>query len=246
MWVVVLAAAGEKAFCVGADLKERASFSLDDFYANRGHMKAMFEAVRAIPQPTIASIFGFALGGGFELALSCDLIVAAEGTQVRPARGAGGPSAGRGRHAAADPEGRTGTREGADLHRRASRTSAAVGHGADPGDRSLRLLARSHDASGGADHCRRPRSRCAKRKHAIDASVGIPLEEGIEIEHEAWARVIASDDRAEGIAAFNEKRDRQNGRTGDLPEGDNRPGGRAPRRHPEREGRRRDRTTRSG
>src|SRR6059036_3278931 len=45
---------------------------------NRVLMRSMFDALRSIPQPTIASVFGFALGGGFELALSCDLIVAAE------------------------------------------------------------------------------------------------------------------------------------------------------------------------
>jgi enoyl-CoA hydratase/carnithine racemase len=43
-------------------------------------------------------------------------------------------------------------------------------------------------------------------KASIDASVGLPLEEGIAVEHESWARVVASADRAEGIAAFNEKR----------------------------------------
>jgi enoyl-CoA hydratase/carnithine racemase len=43
-------------------------------------------------------------------------------------------------------------------------------------------------------------------KASIDASVGLPLEEGIAVEHESWARVVASDDRVEGIAAFNEKR----------------------------------------
>ncbi|MEA2487336.1 MAG: hypothetical protein QOF16_990, partial [Actinomycetota bacterium] len=82
IWVVILAAAGEKAFCVGADLKERASFSLEDYYANRKQVRGLFEALRAIPQPTIAAVFGFALGGGLELALSCDLIVAAEQTQL--------------------------------------------------------------------------------------------------------------------------------------------------------------------
>ncbi|MEA2476331.1 MAG: hypothetical protein QOC87_530, partial [Actinomycetota bacterium] len=82
IWVVILAAAGEKAFCVGADLKERASFSLEDYHANRKQVRGLFEALRSIPQPTIAAVFGFALGGGCELALSCDLVVAAQQTQL--------------------------------------------------------------------------------------------------------------------------------------------------------------------
>src|SRR5437879_6663012 len=67
-WVVVLAAAGEKAFCVGADLKERNQLGDAGWMRNRVQIRALFEALRAVPQPTIASVFGFALGGGFELA----------------------------------------------------------------------------------------------------------------------------------------------------------------------------------
>ena len=76
--VVVLAAAGERAFCVGADLKERNRLDHAGWLANRERMAGMFAAIRETPMPTIASVFGFALGGGFELALSCDLIVAAD------------------------------------------------------------------------------------------------------------------------------------------------------------------------
>src|SRR3712207_1367665 len=54
VWVVVLRAAGERAFCVGADLKERGGFSLEDFYKNRQQIKGLFAALRAVPQPVIA------------------------------------------------------------------------------------------------------------------------------------------------------------------------------------------------
>ena len=163
-WVVVLTAAGDKAFCVGADLKERASFSLDDYHANRGPMKAMFEAVRAIPQPSIASIFGYALGGGFELALSCDLIVAAEGTQVGlPEARVGLLPAGGGTQLLTQ-EGRTEQGERADLHRRAS------GRGRDrPGADRRRSFPSTPCAQPRcvwrSGSLRRPRSRYEKRKH---------------------------------------------------------------------------------
>ena len=77
-WVVVLAADGDRAFCAGADLAERESMSPDELIARRASLRRMFEAVREVPQPTIAAVFGYALGGGFELALSCDIVVAAE------------------------------------------------------------------------------------------------------------------------------------------------------------------------
>src|SRR5262249_6244350 len=77
-WVMILAAEGERAFCVGADLKERAALDDPGWMRNRILMRAMFDSIRAVPLPTIASVFGFALGGGFELAVSCDLIVASD------------------------------------------------------------------------------------------------------------------------------------------------------------------------
>ena len=74
---VVLAASG-RAFCVGADLKERAAMSDADFMAQRPVFRSAFGGVLALPQPVIAAVHGYALGGGCEFALSCDLIVADE------------------------------------------------------------------------------------------------------------------------------------------------------------------------
>ena len=204
-WVMVLGAAGDRAFCVGADLKERADFSLDDYHANRGPMRAMFEAIRSIPQPTIASIFGFALGGGFELALSCDLIVAAERTQVGlPEARVGLLPAGGGTQLLTR---KIGPNKAKELIFTGERLDAATA--LDLGlirevvpfdslrDSTLRLAERITEASPVA---------VREAKASIDAALGVPLEEGIERENESWARVVASDDRAEGIAAFNSKR----------------------------------------
>lgn len=74
--VVVLTSTAERAFCVGADLKERNSFSDADLVRQRPVARAAYTGVLELPMPTIAAVHGFALGGGFELALSCDLIVA--------------------------------------------------------------------------------------------------------------------------------------------------------------------------
>src|SRR5450432_838080 len=73
---VVLSSSHDRAYCVGADLKERAGFSDEQLLAQRPVIRALFGAVRDLPMPAVAAVGGFALGGGFELALSCDLIVA--------------------------------------------------------------------------------------------------------------------------------------------------------------------------
>ncbi len=75
---VVLSAAGGRAFCVGADLTERAAMTDAELMAQRPVFRAAFGAVLGLPQPVIAAVHAYALGGGCELALSCDLIVADE------------------------------------------------------------------------------------------------------------------------------------------------------------------------
>ena len=72
---VVLSAAGTKAFCAGADLKERNAMTDAQILRQREVFRAAFGGVRGLPQPTVAAVHGFALGGGCEFAMSCDIIV---------------------------------------------------------------------------------------------------------------------------------------------------------------------------
>ena len=75
---VVLSAAGTKAFCAGADLKERNAMTDAQILRQREVFRAAFGGVRDLPQPTVAAVHGYALGGGCEFAMSCDIIVADE------------------------------------------------------------------------------------------------------------------------------------------------------------------------
>ncbi|MGH2750150.1 MAG: enoyl-CoA hydratase/isomerase family protein [Actinomycetota bacterium] len=208
VWAVVLRANGDKAFCVGADLKERASFTLEDFHANRIQIRGMFDALRSVPQPVVVAPFGFALGGGMELVLSCDIVVAAEKTMLGlPETRVGLLPAGGGTQLLAR---KVGSARAKELIFRGRRFTAEEGLG-------MGLVAqvvgrdRLEEAAleMAQDICRSSPVAVREAKRAIDATYGVALEDGIELENDAWKIVIASRDRAEGIAAFNDKRDPQ-------------------------------------
>ncbi|HMC53081.1 MAG TPA: enoyl-CoA hydratase-related protein [Acidimicrobiales bacterium] len=80
--VVVLTGAGEKAFCAGADLTGMAQGAgFLDLHDGRGELARLFLEMWELGKPTIARVRGYALAGGFGLALSCDLVVASDDAQ---------------------------------------------------------------------------------------------------------------------------------------------------------------------
>jgi enoyl-CoA hydratase/carnithine racemase len=208
VWVIVLAAAGEKAFCVGADLKERGALDDRGWLRNRVLMRSMFDSIRAVPQPTVASVFGYALGGGFELALSCDLIVCSEDALFGlPEVRVGIVPGGGGTQLLAR---RMGVGRAKELIFTGKRIQAETAH--DLGLVTAVVLRESLESETmqlAEDICRSSPVAVREAKRAIDRGFEVPLEHGVEIEDQAWRRAVASEDRIEGIAAFNEKRDPQ-------------------------------------
>jgi enoyl-CoA hydratase len=74
--VVILTGAGDRAFVAGADIVEYRGNRRDAFAAYQFESRRVFDRLEALPKPTIAAVKGYALGGGFEIALCCDIIVA--------------------------------------------------------------------------------------------------------------------------------------------------------------------------
>lgn len=203
---VVVSSSSARAFCAGADLKERNGFTEEELLAQRPLIREMFAAILAIEAPTVAAVAGHALGGGLEIALCCDLVVADKtavlglpevtvglvpgggGTQLLSRRVGSGVAADlllTGRRLDSEESLRLGL-----IDRRVPVGEART--------RALELARRIALNSPVA-------TRAAKR--ALRQGAGRPLAEALEFEHEAWMQAARSRDRREGIAAFVEKRD---------------------------------------
>jgi enoyl-CoA hydratase/carnithine racemase len=203
---VVLSAAGAKAFCVGADLKERNGFSDADLMRQRPVFRSAFGGVLDLPQPSVAAVFGYALGGGCEIALACDLIVAEESAvlglpevTVGVVPGGGGTQTlvrrvGYGRAADLILTGRRlPAREAFDL----GIVNRLVPDGAA---REAALALAGQIAKNSPVGTR-------AAKQALRLGSTLDLRAGLDVEDAAWRSVAFSGDRREGVAAFNEKRE---------------------------------------
>jgi enoyl-CoA hydratase/carnithine racemase len=199
--VVVITGAGGKAFCSGADLKERLEMSEAEVRAFLESLRSAFVSMEDSHVVHIAAVNGIALGGGMELALACDLRVLAPHAEMGLSEvklgiipGGGGTQRlvrllGRGR---AKDLIFTGRRIGADEAYRLG-VADRVG-GVDVAEKLAEDIAANAPVA------------IYAAKHAIDEGQHLELSEGLMLEHRAYELVLKSEDRLEGLRAFQEKR----------------------------------------
>ncbi|WLR53938.1 enoyl-CoA hydratase-related protein [Mesobacillus subterraneus] len=203
--VVIFIGAGEKAFSVGADLKERRTLSEADVKRNIYKIGEVFTMVDQLPQPTIAAINGFAFGGGMELALACDFRVAASGTKMGLTEtslaiipGAGGTQR--------LPR-LIGQAKALELILTARRLKAeeALDYG---------LVTAVVKKESLLDECMKFADMMLangpvalqQAKYAVKQGMNADLQTGLQIERKAYEVTIPTEDRLEALAAFSEKR----------------------------------------
>jgi enoyl-CoA hydratase/carnithine racemase len=205
VWAIIFRGAGERAFSAGADLKARRDFTPEQWNAQRSLFREMFVKLRSVPQPMIAAVHGYALGGGTELALLADFIVAADDavfglTEVS----LGIIPGGGGTQSLPRMIGRNRAKELIFTARRISAVEALelglVNHVVPRSELLSRATALAEEVMKNSPFAVR------QAKWAIDRGVDLAFEDGVQREHEAYMRAIASEDRREGIAAFNERR----------------------------------------
>ncbi|WP_114560996.1 enoyl-CoA hydratase/isomerase family protein [Desertihabitans aurantiacus] len=197
--VLLLTSAVDGVFCVGADLKERGTMDSEQLFAQRPVLQAAFEAVAALPVPTVAVVDGHALGGGLELALRCDLVVAGPRASLGlPEVGVGLVPGGGGTQLLPRRVGLnraldlvlTGRRVGAE---EAERIGLVDRVAEDPRAAALELA--------GQIAARSPLAVRAARR-AVRTGYDLALDEALQVEDAAWREAAASADRVEGIEAF--------------------------------------------
>ena len=201
----LIVAADGKAFSAGADLKERQSMTAQDVLRWVPYLSGTFSRLAAIPAPTIAAIQGIAAGGGFELALACDLRIAERGAAVGLRETALAIIPGAGGTQRLSRLIGTGRAKRWIFTARLHSPEEAIADGAldrvvEPGEAlpAAREMAREIAVNG-------PLAvRAAKR--AIDGGFGMPMDRALDLERRAYESIIPTEDRQEAIRAFAEKR----------------------------------------
>ncbi|CAL9161661.1 unnamed protein product [Musa hybrid cultivar] len=204
--VVVVSSSVPKVFCAGADLKERKLMSASEVQQFVNSLRSTFSSLEALSVPTVAVIEGAALGGGLEMALSCDIRVCGEesafslpetGLAIIP--GAGGTQR------LPRIVGRSAAKELIFTGRRISGKEAVsmglVNYCVPAGEAHHKALEIARDIN-------QKKGPLAIRmaKQAINKGLEVDMPSALDAEEECYEKLLDTQDRLEGLAAFAEKR----------------------------------------
>ncbi|CDO02110.1 3-hydroxybutyryl-CoA dehydratase [Oceanobacillus picturae] len=202
---LIITGAGNKAFCAGADLKERKEMSEDQVVQAVHYIGKTITALENVRIPVIAAINGAAFGGGLELALACDIRIASNQTRIGLTEttlaiipGAGGTQ--RLPRLIGPGQAKRLIYTGKPISTEEAYTLGLVEELTSPDDvveRATEMAIKI--ASNGPVAIR-------QAKFAIDSGLQTDLTTGLKLEHLAYKETIPTKDRIEGLAAFKEKR----------------------------------------
>ena len=200
----IIVGAGDRVFCAGADLKERKGMSDDQVIQTVQYIGQTVMRIENLPMPVIAALNGVAFGGGLELALACDLRVAAEDvklglteTSLAIIPGAGGTQRlprliglGQAKRLIYTAE-RLTAKEALDIGLIEQICASNV---LDEAIELAKMISKNGPVA------------LKQAKTAIDQGMQTDLQTGLVIEHLAYKDTIPTEDRLEGLQAFREKR----------------------------------------
>ncbi len=200
----VVIAGSERAFSAGADIKEMSDMTAVQMTMT-GHFFPLWDKVGRYPKPVVGALSGFVLGGGLELAMSCDVLVASETTQLgQPEIDIGVMPGGGGTQRLTRAVGKYKAMEMILTGKRIGAEEA----------KSLGLVSRVVPKEAFLDEAKKigreisAKSPVAVRlaKMAVNKSFEMGLSDGLDFERELFYLLFASEDKAEGMKAFMEKR----------------------------------------
>lgn len=197
----VIVYGGEMVFAAGADIKEMQRLDYVDMVTRAPRLQACFAAIAAIPQPTVAAIAGYALGGGCELSMTCDFRIAANDAKLGQPEillgiipGAGGTQ--RLTRLVGPARAKDIVFSGRMVDASEAMQIGLVDQLCEPGTVLETAKERMARYVGG------PRVALRAAKQAIDRGLDVDLDTGLAIESALFAGLFATQDRSVGMESF--------------------------------------------